>query len=176
MELEQARAAGVTRIVIRDLRVLGLAARGSRGLELLEQASATGDAYPARLEHIQALLDLGAARRRANQRVAGREPLRRALELSHSGGATALEERARTELSAAGARPRRAMLSGLESLTPSERRVADVAAKGLTTRQIAEALFVSPKTVEFHLRHIYQKLDIASRGELAKLIAGGGAG
>jgi DNA-binding CsgD family transcriptional regulator len=68
------------------------------------------------------------------------------------------------------------MLTGLESLTPSERRVADVAAKGLTTRQIAETLFVSPKTVEFHLRHIYQKLDIASRGELAKLIAGGGAG
>jgi DNA-binding NarL/FixJ family response regulator len=62
------------------------------------------------------------------------------------------------------------MLSGLESLTPSERRVAEVAAKGLTTRQIAETLFVSPKTVEFHLRHIYQKLDVASRGELAKLI------
>jgi DNA-binding NarL/FixJ family response regulator len=134
---------------------------------------ATGDGEPPRLEHIRALLDLGAALRRANQRVAAREPLRRALELSRRGGATALDERARTELAAAGARPRRAMLSGVESLTPSERRVAKVAAKGLTTRQIAEALFVSPKTVEFHLRHIYQKLDIASRGELAKLIDDG---
>jgi DNA-binding CsgD family transcriptional regulator len=62
------------------------------------------------------------------------------------------------------------MLSGLESLTPSERRVAEVGAKGLTTRQIAEALFVTPKTVEFHLRHIYQKLDINSRGQLAEVL------
>ncbi len=169
-ELEYARAADVTRVVIRDLRVLGLAERGPRGLELLEQAVQTGDAYPRRLEHIRALVDLGAALRRANRRTAAREPLRRALELSHRGGASAVEQRARAELAAAGARPRRAMLSGLESLTPSERRVAEVAAKGLTTRQIAETLFVSPKTVEFHLRHIYQKLDIASRGELTKLI------
>jgi DNA-binding CsgD family transcriptional regulator len=167
-ELGHARAAGVTRVVIRDLRVLGLA---GRGLEPLQEAVATGEKHPPRLEHIRALLDLGAALRRANQRVAAREPLRRALELSHRGGAAALEQRARTELAAAGARPRRAMLSGLESLTPSERRVAEVAAKGLTTRQIAESLYVSPKTVEYHLRHIYQKLDIASRQELKRLIA-----
>jgi DNA-binding CsgD family transcriptional regulator len=64
------------------------------------------------------------------------------------------------------------MLSGLESLTPSERRVAEVAATGLTTRQIAETLFVSPKTVEFHLRHVYQKLDIAARAELRRLLSG----
>jgi DNA-binding CsgD family transcriptional regulator len=68
------------------------------------------------------------------------------------------------------------MRSGIESLTPSERRVAEVAVKGLTTRQIAETLFVSPKTVEFHLRHIYQKLDIASRSELTKLLGDGGVG
>jgi DNA-binding NarL/FixJ family response regulator len=171
-ELERARTGGITRVVIRDLRVLGLAERGGTGLELLEQAAATGDRYPERLEHIRALIDLGAALRRANHRVAAREPLRRALELSHRGGASALDQRARAELAAAGARPRRAVLSGLESLTPSERRVAEVAAKGLTTRQIAETLFVSPKTVEFHLRHIYQKLDIASRSALRKLLAG----
>ncbi len=91
IELEQARAAGVTRVVIRDLRILGLAGRGERGLELLEQAVRTADQHPMRLEQIRALLDLGAALRRANQRVAAREPLRRALELSHGGGATALE-------------------------------------------------------------------------------------
>jgi DNA-binding CsgD family transcriptional regulator len=105
-------------------------------------------------------------------RAAAREPLRRALELSHKAGAVALDKRARGELAAAGARPRRAMLSGLESLTPSERRVAEVAATGLTTRQIAETLFVSPKTVEFHLRHVYQKLDIAARAELRRLLSG----
>jgi DNA-binding CsgD family transcriptional regulator len=59
----------------------------------------------------------------------------------------------------------------VESLTPSERRVADIAARGLTTRQIAESLFVTPKTVEFHLRHIYQKLDIRSRSELTARLA-----
>jgi DNA-binding CsgD family transcriptional regulator len=63
------------------------------------------------------------------------------------------------------------MLSGIEALTPSERRVADVAAKGLKTREIAELLFVTPKTVEFHLRHVFQKLDITSRGELAKALS-----
>ena len=67
-------------------------------------------------------------------------------------------------------RPRRVMLSGLDALTPSERRVAELAARGLTTRQVAEALFVTPKTVEFHLRHTYQKLDINSRDQLAAML------
>jgi DNA-binding CsgD family transcriptional regulator len=62
------------------------------------------------------------------------------------------------------------MLSGVESLTPSERRVADLAAQGLTTRQVAQALFVTPKTVEYHLRHTYQKLDIGSRTELTEAL------
>ena len=75
------------------------------------------------------------------------------------------------ELTAAEARPRRTMLSGLESLTPAERRVADVAAQEMTTREIAEALFITPKTVEYHLRHIYQKLHVSSRSELATALA-----
>jgi DNA-binding NarL/FixJ family response regulator len=58
------------------------------------------------------------------------------------------------------------MLTGPEALTPSQRRVADLAAQGLTTRMIAESLFITPKTVEFHLRQIYQKLEISSRAEL----------
>jgi DNA-binding CsgD family transcriptional regulator len=81
-----------------------------------------------------------------------------------------LAERAADELAASGARKARLLLSGVESLTPSERRVADIAARGLTTRQIAESLFVTPKTIEFHLRHIYQKLDIRSRAELSALL------
>ena len=68
----------------------------------------------------------------------------------------------------------REMLSGVAALTPSERRVANLAAKGLTTRQIAEALFVTPKTVEFHLRHTYQKLDVNSREKLARVLSESG--
>ena len=170
-ELELARRAEVTRVVIRDLRILGLAERGDGGIELLAEAVDTGERYPARLDYIQALVDLGAALRRANRRAAAREPLRRGLELSSRGGAIALASHARTELAAAGGRPRSIMLSGVESLTPSERRVADLAAEGLTTRQIAEALFVTPKTVEFHLRHTYQKLEISSRTQLADALA-----
>jgi DNA-binding CsgD family transcriptional regulator len=65
------------------------------------------------------------------------------------------------------------MLSGVESLTPSERRVAGLAVRGLTTREISEALFITPKTVEFHLRHIYRKLEISGRRGLADALGEG---
>jgi DNA-binding CsgD family transcriptional regulator len=169
-ELEHARRIGVTRVAIRDLRVLGLAERGQPGIDLLTQAVDLGGRYPDRLEHVLALLDLGAALRRANQRAAARDPLRRALERATSGGAETLAERARRELAATGLRARHAMSSGTDALTPSESRVGELAAQGLTTRQIAETLFVTPKTVEFHLRGIYRKLDISSRSELAEMM------
>jgi DNA-binding CsgD family transcriptional regulator len=81
--------------------------------------------------------------------------------------ATRLLERARSELAATGARPRRFVLSGAESLTPSERRVAELAAGGRSNPQIAQDLFVTVNTVETHLRHAYRKLDIRSRDQLA---------
>jgi DNA-binding CsgD family transcriptional regulator len=121
---------------------------------------------------VGALVDLGAATRRANQRTAARQPLRKGLELAERGGAAAAARRAREELEATGARSRRVMLIGVAALTPSERRVADLAVGGLTTRQIAQVLFVTPKTVEFHLRHIYRKLDIpSSRADLARVLS-----
>jgi DNA-binding CsgD family transcriptional regulator len=166
-ELELARAAGITRVMVRDLRVLGLAQRGNRGLELLGEAVALADSVGPRLEQIHALIDLGSALRRANRRADARPPLRKALDLSHRGGVAAAAVRAQNELSATGARPRRALLTGAESLTPRELRVGELAAKGLTTRAIAELLFVTPKTVEYHLRHVYQKLDITSRSQIA---------
>jgi DNA-binding CsgD family transcriptional regulator len=173
-ELELARARDLTRVAIRALRVLGLATRGPRGLELLDEAVTLGEAYPTRLEYMEALVDLGAALRRANQRTAAREPLHLALELGGRGGVTALSRRAQEELVATGAHSRRAASIGVEALTPSERRVADLAAKGRTTRQIASALFVTPKTVEFHLRHIYRKLDVpSSRAELTRALRPG---
>jgi DNA-binding CsgD family transcriptional regulator/predicted negative regulator of RcsB-dependent stress response len=171
-ELRLAQASGLTRVVIRDLRVLGLAVRGSAGVELLEEAVRTAEHAPARLEGMLALADLGVMLRREKKRAAAREPLRRALELSHRGGATAIAERARMELGATGSRPRRMNFSGVESLTPAERRVADLAAERMTTRMIAQALVITPKTVEYHLRHIYQKLGIGSRDELTAAIQG----
>ncbi|MGO9974967.1 MAG: LuxR C-terminal-related transcriptional regulator, partial [Solirubrobacteraceae bacterium] len=164
-ELFQARRIGLARIVIRDLRILGLLP-DHKAIKRLAEAVHTGDSHPARLEHIRALIDHGAALRRANHRADAREPLRRGLDLSHKGDARVLQERARTELIAAGARPRRQASSGIDSLTASQRRVAELAAKGLTTRQIAGVLFVTPKTVEYHLRQTYRKLGIASRDQL----------
>lgn len=174
-ELEESQTTGVTRTVIRDLRILGLALGAEPdGMEKLAEAVAIGASHPNRLEYVRALIDYGAALRRAGRRVDAREPLREALDLSHRGGAAGLESRARAELIAAGARPRRAALTGPASLTTSQRRVAELAAGGLTTRQIAAALFVTPKTVEFHLRHIYAKLEVSSREELTRELSATG--
>ncbi len=122
----------------------------------------------AQLEHARALTDLGAALRRANRRSEAREPLRRGADLAVRSGATVLARRAHTELAASGARPRRLVLSGTDSLTPSEHRVVQMAAQGISNREIAQALFVTAKTVETHLRHSYQKLGIRSRRELPR--------
>lgn len=176
-ELGLARERGLTRVVIRDLRVLASAAKGKRRLDLLAEAVRIGRSASPRLEYANALVDLGAATRRANQRTAARHPLRTGLEFAEREGAAALARRAREELGATGARSRRVVLSGTQALTPSERRVADLAAGGLTTRQIAQVLFVTPKTVEFHLRHVYRKLDIpSSRADLARALSSAGSG
>ena len=129
----------------------------------------------ARLEHAKALVELGAALRRGNRRSDAREYLRQGLELAHRLGASALAERAQTELAATGARPRRLMLTGVDALTPSERRVADMAAENMTNKDIAQALFVTPKTVEVHLSSVYRKLQIASRAQLLDALASGDA-
>ncbi len=153
------------RLVGEALRVRGLVDAGA-GIDALREAAETLAGGDFRLDHARALADLGAALRRAKERKASREPLREAIEIAHRCGATALEERAQVELAASGARPRSLLLSGAESLTPSERRVAELAASGMTNREIAQSLFVTSKTVETHLRHCYQKLEIAGRGEL----------
>jgi DNA-binding CsgD family transcriptional regulator len=157
------------------LRAAALAEGGARGLELLRESAATLADSPARLEHAHALADLGAALRRANHRADARPPLREALDLAHACGARPLEERVRRELRAAGGRPRRARSSGAAALTASERRIAEMAAGGLTNAEIAQALFVTKKTVEAHLGNAYRKLRIRSRGELAKALAEGEA-
>ena len=95
--------------------------------------------------------------------------MKEGLERASACGATALAARAHAELLAAGARPRRYAFHGLDSLTASERRVAELATEGLGNVAIAQALFVSRKTVETHLGHVYAKLGIGSRDELPML-------
>lgn len=171
--LARAERTAVLHERIQALRVMGMCERGEAGIERLRAAVELGSSEPPRLETVRALVELGAALRRANQRAEAREPLQQAADLAHQGGALALRERARTELAASGARPRREVLtSGLASLTPSERRIAERAAAGQSNREIAQALFVTPKTVEYHLRNSYRKLDIQSRGELEQALSG----
>jgi DNA-binding CsgD family transcriptional regulator len=165
-ELELARTWGAPRALGAALRAAGLAEGGARGLALLEEAVEVLTNSPAKLEHAKARSELGAALRRANRRSEAREQLRRAIELATICGAQPLAARATTELRATGARPRRIALSGVGSLTPSERRVAQMAAEGPTNREIAQALFVTPKTVEVHLSSVYRKLGIRSRSQL----------
>jgi DNA-binding CsgD family transcriptional regulator len=153
------------------LRAAGLAEGGARGIELLREAERVLEDSGARLEHARAMADLGAALRRAGQRAESRDILRRALDLAHRRGAFALTERTRTELVATGGRPRRLVLSGLDALTSSERRAAQLAAAGLSNREIAQNLFVTARTVEGHLTHAYQKLAITSREQLPAALA-----
>jgi DNA-binding NarL/FixJ family response regulator len=165
-ELEAAQRWGAPGALARALRLLGTLRRGE-GHDLLREAVLIAEASPARLEHAKALVALGCALRRAGQRSQSREPLRRGLELATRCGASPLAERARVELLAAGGRPRREALSGPESLTPSERRVAELAAEGRSNRDVAQTLYVTPKTVEVHLTNIYRKLGISARAGLA---------
>ena len=169
-EIELARAWGDTRTIGVALRAAGIVDGGERGIELLNEAVSVLRQSPARLELARALGDLGAARRRAGARTEARDLLRESLDLAHELGGHAVAERAREELVAAGGRPRRDASHGRDALTPSELRVAELAAAGRTNRQIAQALFVTKRTVENHLTSAYTKLGITARHELAGAI------
>jgi DNA-binding NarL/FixJ family response regulator len=123
----------------------------------------------------RALADRGGALRRANERVAARDPLRRAHELAARCGAAPLAARAREELQATGARPRKQIRTGVDALTPIERQTATMAAAGMSNPQIAQALFILRKTVEKRLSDAYRKLDIGSRSKLIAALGGGAA-
>jgi DNA-binding CsgD family transcriptional regulator len=165
-ELELARAFGTGRAIGVALRAAGLVAGGQRGEELLREAISVLDGPHTRLEQARALTDLGALLRRSNRRVDARRVLRQAVDAAHRIGARPLAGRAQTELRATGAKPRRVLLTGLEALTASERRIAELAADGLTNREIAQSLFVTDRTVEGHLTNVFTKLDVTTRTEL----------
>jgi DNA-binding CsgD family transcriptional regulator len=172
-ELELARAFGTPRALGVAKRVAGLVAGGDGGASLLREAIDEFERGDATLERARALADLGALLRRRNRRTEARELLREALDAAHRAGAKPLAEHAETELRATGARPRRIALSGIDSLTASERRIAELASQGLTNREIAQMLFITARTVEGHLTSIFRKLMLDSRDDLAAALAGG---
>ncbi|GAA4748187.1 ATP-binding protein [Actinomycetospora chibensis] len=152
-------------------RALAVALR-TRGLvggtiEPLREAVTLLEPTPARLELARTRIELGGAMRRAGQRVAARTELAAGQDLARRCGADPLVARAGDELRASGARPRRLAMTGADALTASERRVAELAADGLSNRDVAQALFVTTKTVETHLGHAYRKLGVTGRDELA---------
>lgn len=168
-EFAAGRAWGAPRGLGLALRTQGVVLEGEEGLARLREAVAVLATTPARLEHARALADLGAALRRGGDPAKARAPLTEALVVAQELGAAPLAERIDYELGATGARRMRAdrlTRSGPDALTPSERRVAGMALEGLTNREIAQALFLTRKTIEMHLHNTYAKLGIASRAEL----------
>jgi class 3 adenylate cyclase/DNA-binding CsgD family transcriptional regulator len=169
-DVASARAWGAPRKLGHVLRVAGLLEGGSTGLDLLQEAVAVLKYSGARLEFARSLVELGAARRRYGRRADARDPLRKGLEVAVQCGADVLAARAHDELVAAGARPRRDPVESRSTLTASELRVARMAAEGLTNREIAQALFLTEKTIEVHLTRAYRKLEIQSRSQLARAL------
>jgi DNA-binding CsgD family transcriptional regulator len=169
--LERARWSGVARAVGLALRTQAAVADAEERHFLLAEAVDVLADSPSVLERAHALVEFGAASRRTGLRSTAERSLREGLQLADGMGAKPLVEAARHQLRALGLRPRRSAVTGPDSLTPTERRVAELAASGLTNRQTAEALFVTVKTVETHLARVYQKLGITTRTELLQAIS-----
>jgi DNA-binding CsgD family transcriptional regulator len=171
-EVDLARRFGAGRPLGIALRTSGLAEGGEEGLALLDESVAELRASPSHFELARSLVEQGAAMRRAGRAAEARAPLREGLALADRFGAVVLADRARDELLASGARPRRREQTGAASLTPSELRVSKLAASGLTNREIAQSLFVTVKAVQWHLRNAYRKLEIGGRDDLPAALRG----
>jgi DNA-binding CsgD family transcriptional regulator len=170
-DLARARRWGAASGIGIALRAVALVEGGGASVDRLREAVRVLEGSPARLEHARALTDLGAALRRANRRAEARDALRSGLDLAQRCEARALAERARTELRIAGGRSGDRYATGLEQLTASERRVAELAAAGNSNPEIAQALFVTRKTVETHLGRVYRKLGVSGRMKLGTALA-----
>jgi len=165
--LAAARRFGAPGALGRSLRAAAGAIGGGEALELLQEAVSVLERGSARLELAHALAGLGAELSRCGRRREGRDALRRAIKLADRCGATALAERAMAELHAGPGRRARMELTGPGALTAAEWRVCRQAAEGHTNREVAQALFLTEKTIERHLSSAYQKLGIRSRFQLA---------
>jgi DNA-binding CsgD family transcriptional regulator len=172
-ELAAATAFGSPRRRGLALLAQGLADADDHGLACLEEAVELLRESGAELEHARALVALGAGLRERGQGRLARQPIAQGQDLAWRLGAQTVAAWARSELLATGARPRRKLLSGVESLTPAELRTARIAADGMTNRQIAQVLFVSTKTIEAQLSQAYAKLGIEGRHQLAAALSAG---
>jgi DNA-binding NarL/FixJ family response regulator len=164
-EVEAARRWGAPKALGRALRIHGQLKR-RKGMPELEESVAILKDSPAILEYAWSLAALGTALRHERKGVEAREPLSEALEIAARAGAMGLERHVKDEIAATGAAPRVTDFQGMDALTPSERRVAGLAVEGMTNREIAQSLFVTPKTIEVHLSNVYRKLGVKSRREL----------
>jgi DNA-binding CsgD family transcriptional regulator len=158
---------GLGKALRAQAKVLG----DAEGEAPLREAVAVLEGSIAKFEHANALVDLGALLRRTGRRKEARDPLRNGLVLARVCGAAPLVRRAEDELRASGQSPRTVIQPGVDMLTASERRVAELAAEGHTNKQVAQSLFITLKTVEMHLHRSYQKLDVSSRSQLAAALA-----
>jgi DNA-binding CsgD family transcriptional regulator/tetratricopeptide (TPR) repeat protein len=165
--LDRARWSGVARPLAHALRTAATVDDGPRALELLHEAAEEIAASPADLERAAILTELGAAARREGHRKDAQRTLLEAYRMAECMRAHALVRRARRELFALGLRPRRPAATGVDALTPNELRVAELVASGMNNREVAQALFVTPKTVEGHLTGAFRKLGATTREELA---------
>ncbi|MEU5533959.1 AAA family ATPase [Streptomyces sp. NPDC020362] len=172
-ELVLARRWGSPRAVATSLRTMGRLQTGPEAVTTLSEAAALLRTTPARHDLARILTDLGEALHATDRPTEARTALRQALDLADASGAAPLSERAHRALLATGARPRRKRQSGVRALTERERRIAALAAGGMDNQAIAAALFVSRRTVEFHLTHVYRKLAIDGRAGLSTALATG---
>jgi DNA-binding CsgD family transcriptional regulator len=170
-ELALARRLGSPRPLGLALRAHTLVHGASARRRGLAEAVAVLREAASPVELSRGLLDLGLQELRDGERDAGRASLREALDLADRHGAGRLAARAETELRVAGGRPRRRRTTGRDSLTAAELRVAGLAVAGRSNREIAAELFLTRKTVETHLSHVYLKLSVAGRSGLQAALA-----
>jgi DNA-binding CsgD family transcriptional regulator len=166
-----AAAKGQPWSLARALRSQGLLAADDEFAAAFEDALGHHAQTPDAFETARTRLVYGERLRRARNRILAREQLRAALGTFDRLGASPWADRARAELAATGETLRRRDPSSIDELTPQELQVGLALAGGKTTREAAAALFLSPKTIEYHLRHVYQKLGIHSRDELSRALA-----
>ncbi|GHI10487.1 hypothetical protein AQI88_30960 [Streptomyces cellostaticus] len=172
-ELVLTRRWGSPRTIATSLRTIGRLQTGPAAVTTLSEAAALLQATPARHDLARTLTDLGEALHATDRGTEARTVLRQALDLADASGAAPLSERAYHALLATGARPRRKRQSGVKALTEREQRIAALAAGGMDNQAIATTLFVSRRTVEFHLTHVYRKLAIDGRADLSTALATG---
>ncbi|WP_180927909.1 LuxR family transcriptional regulator [Streptomyces sp. AJS327] len=166
--LDEARRFGGATVLGRGLATFGLTMRGPEGVAYLEEAARVLEGSSAVMSRVEILLHLGSELRRNGQFARARKHLRVVVDLAESAGAVHYVKRAREDLAAMGVRLREPARTGPPpGLTPREYRVAALAAGGKRNHEIARILFVTVKTVEWHLSQVYRKLGIASRAELA---------